>query len=117
MASRENYRGGSTALVLLTVGNRLFAAHAGDSRAVMCVRGEAVRVTEDHKPNLPSEHSRVLAAGGRVEMQGCWRVMVDPGGGRPGGALAVSRCGACQYLLADFLSLCYIFIAVMCKYV
>lgn len=66
MAQRDSYRGGSTALVQLTLGNVLFAAHAGDTRAVACVKGAAVRLTEDHKPNLPAEKSRVLAAGGRV---------------------------------------------------
>ena len=48
----------------------------------------AVRLSVDHKPNLPEEAARVRAMGGDVRcVQGCWRVM------RPGAAtmLAVSR--------------------------
>ena len=34
----------------------------------------------------------MLALGGRVEFQRCWRVVVEPKDGRPGSGLAVSRC-------------------------
>ena len=47
-----------------------------------------MRLSVDHKPNLPEEAARVRVAGGDVRcVQGCWRVM------RPGVAtmLAVSR--------------------------
>lgn len=40
-------------------GNQLYAAHCGDTRAVMSRNGEALRLTEDHKPNLPRERKRV----------------------------------------------------------
>ena len=43
----------------LPAGNQLYAAHCGDSRAVMSRNGEALRLTEDHKPNLPRERKRV----------------------------------------------------------
>ena len=72
-------------------GDCLYAAHAGDSRAVLCRGGAPVRLTEDHKPNLATERARVEAAGGRVEFQRCWRVVVEPRDGRPGSGLAVSR--------------------------
>ena len=136
-------------------GDVLYAAHAGDSRAVLCRGGSALRLTEDHKPNLPAERERVESAGalcsaalcaaalhsellswflvgaralqrpcrppvsaparldrvscpirepdskvsapphrlagGRVDFARCWRVIVDPGGGRPASGLAVSR--------------------------
>ncbi len=67
------------------------AWHAGDSRAVLCRGGKAVRLTEDHKPNLQPERGRVEAAGGRVEWQGCWRVIAESRPGRPATGLAVSR--------------------------
>lgn len=52
-ARAEGGRDGTTALVVLRVGSALFTAHAGDSRAVLCRNRVAVRLTEDHKPNLP----------------------------------------------------------------
>ncbi len=88
---RDGSRDGSTALVVLQLGDSLYSAHVGDSRAVLCRSGVAKRLTEDHKPNLPSEKARVLKAGGRVEFQRCWRVVVEPKDGRPGSGLAVSR--------------------------
>lgn len=42
-----------------SAGNQLYAAHCGDTRAVMSRNGEALRLTEDHKPNLPRERKRV----------------------------------------------------------
>ena len=133
----EGVRGGATAVAVVRLGDVLYAAHCGDSRAVLCRGGEPLRLTEDHKPNLPRERKRVEAVGGRVRGGGgggsamicicvalergesassfaccagllpdglshaalpvqvdfarCWRVIVDPGGGRPASGLAVSR--------------------------
>lgn len=50
-----------------------------------------MRLTEDHKPNLPAETERIRQAGGRVDFSNCWRVILEPKGGRPGSGLAVSR--------------------------
>ena len=72
-------------------GGVLYAAHCGDSRAVLCRQGRAVRLTEDHKPNLPPERQRIQAVGGRVEFSRCWRVIFEPQEGRSGSGLAVSR--------------------------
>lgn len=62
-------------------------AHAGDSRAVLCVGGgERLVCTSDHKPNREDEQQRIEAAGGTVAQ--------GPLGGGPmrvDGALAVSR--------------------------
>ncbi len=44
-------------------GSALYAAHVGDSRAVLCQKGRALRLTEDHKPDNPAERRRVQAAG------------------------------------------------------
>ncbi|GAB4815687.1 hypothetical protein N2152v2_002733 [Parachlorella kessleri] len=87
----EGNKSGATGVAVVRVGELLYAAHAGDSRAVLCRAGTALRLTEDHKPNLPRERERVEGAGGRVDFARCWRVIVDPGGGRPASGLAVSR--------------------------
>ncbi|VDK20872.1 unnamed protein product [Taenia asiatica] len=74
---------GSTAcvaLVLPEVGDQngegqqprvcLYVANAGDSRAVLCRAGAAVDLSEDHKPEDPSEKARIQAAGGTVTADG-----------------------------------------------
>ena len=92
IARTHGGRHGATALVALVDGDRVWTAHAGDSRAVLCRAGGAAhRLTDDHKPDLPAERARVLAAGGAVEWQGCWRVVCGARAGRPAAALAVSR--------------------------
>lgn len=53
VARRDGTRDGATALVVLRLGGALYAAHAGDSRAVLCRDGQSYRLTEDHKPHLP----------------------------------------------------------------
>ncbi|KAL8271611.1 hypothetical protein Esti_004467 [Eimeria stiedai] len=71
---------------------QLVTAHAGDSRAVLCRDGQALRLTEDHKPNSALERKRIEAAGGQVvSVQGVWRVLAsDARGGRTVG-LSTSR--------------------------
>lgn len=74
---------GSTIVIAVLRGQILTVANVGDSRAVLgsrlidpepddehehkevccCV---VQQVTVDHKPDLPAEHARILAAGGRV---------------------------------------------------
>jgi len=70
---------GTTAVVAYCRGNQLWVANAGDSRAVLCKNGTAVRVTTDHKPTLESERNRILQLKGYVIF------------GRVNGVLAVSR--------------------------
>ncbi|VDM16242.1 unnamed protein product [Hydatigera taeniaeformis] len=48
----------------------LYVANAGDSRAVLCRAGAAVDLSEDHKPEDPSEKARIQAAGGTVTADG-----------------------------------------------
>lgn len=88
---RDGGRDGATGVVIVRLGEVLYAANCGDSRAVLCRGGEPLRLTEDHKPNVPRERLRVEALGGRVDFARCWRVIVDPGDGRPASGLAVSR--------------------------
>eukprot|EP00435_Cladocopium_sp_Y103_P027744 s2739_g6.t2 len=58
---------GTTAVCCLIQGQEMILAHVGDSRAVLCQQGRAVRLTEDHKPELPRESARIEAAGGFVQ--------------------------------------------------
>lgn len=46
----------------------LYTAHVGDARAVICRRGQAVRLTaqSDHKATDPDETDRVRKAGGQI---------------------------------------------------
>ena len=63
---------GSTAVVSFLQGKTLTTAWVGDSRGVLgrtAKKGgfEAVNLTTDHKPTLPEEKARILAANGRCE--------------------------------------------------
>uniref|UniRef100_UPI00358E259B protein phosphatase Mn(2+)-dependent 1K n=1 Tax=Myxine glutinosa TaxID=7769 RepID=UPI00358E259B len=58
---------GSTATVaLLRDGVELAVASAGDSRAILCRRGDATRLTEDHTPDRKDEEERIRRAGGFI---------------------------------------------------
>ena len=57
---------GCTAVSLFFKDKDIFVANAGDSRAVLCRRGVAVNLTEDHKPTHPDERCRIQDAGGIV---------------------------------------------------
>jgi serine/threonine protein phosphatase PrpC len=76
---------GATAVTLLVRAEagknrpRLFAANAGDARAVLCRGGTALRLTYDHKASDAAEQARVQDGGGFVSMN------------RVQGVLAVSR--------------------------
>jgi len=60
---------GCTANVCLIRADAIVVANAGDSRSVLCRRGQAVPLSEDHKPNSPGERRRISKAGGSVEKQ------------------------------------------------
>lgn len=55
---------GCTAVVTLIRGGKLYVANAGDSRAVLCRGGQAVALSDDHKPAQDREKNRIEAAGG-----------------------------------------------------
>lgn len=61
---------GCTAIVACVRGQQLVIANAGDSRAVLCRAGNAVPLSEDHKPSLQSESQRIQQAGGWITVQG-----------------------------------------------
>lgn len=58
---------GCTANVVLVTPTHMFVANAGDARCVVSENKKAVELSIDHKPDLPSERSRVYAAGHMVE--------------------------------------------------
>jgi len=58
---------GSTAVVGLVLGRRLYVANVGDSRALLVGKGGAVTpLSTDHKPDRPDESARISDAGGCV---------------------------------------------------
>lgn len=60
---------GCTAVVCCIRPDSIVVANAGDSRAVLCRRGQALEMSQDHKPNLPGELRRIQRAGGCVMEQ------------------------------------------------
>mmetsp|Transcript_3821 Transcript_3821/g.6004 ORF Transcript_3821/g.6004 Transcript_3821/m.6004 type:complete len:354 (+) Transcript_3821:73-1134(+) len=62
---------GTTAVFAIKIQNKIYTANIGDSRSVLCTRVgsdsfQSIALSEDHKPETPSEKKRILAAGGRV---------------------------------------------------
>mmetsp|Transcript_87018 Transcript_87018/g.254642 ORF Transcript_87018/g.254642 Transcript_87018/m.254642 type:complete len:372 (-) Transcript_87018:145-1260(-) len=60
---------GCTCVVCLVRSDVIIVANAGDSRAVLSRQGQAVPLSEDHKPNLPGETDRIRRAGGTILRQ------------------------------------------------
>lgn len=58
---------GTTALTALVFGNHLMVANAGDCRAVLCRKGVAVEMSQDHRPSYLPERKRVEALGGYID--------------------------------------------------
>ena len=58
---------GSTAVMTLLSPTHVICSNTGDSRAVLSRAGEAVALSDDHKPDNAEEKERVLAAGGEVK--------------------------------------------------
>lgn len=73
------FTAGCTANVILITETHIYCANAGDARGVLCEKGKAVELSKDHKPDVPMERSRVVAAGHYVE------------DGRVDGVIAISR--------------------------
>ena len=62
---------GATTVCCLLVGEHLFTANLGDSRAILCQKlnqdWTLHQLSQDHKPCLPLEKKRIIAAGGKVQ--------------------------------------------------
>ncbi|MCE5165729.1 hypothetical protein HAX54_011920 [Datura stramonium] len=58
---------GTTAITVLVLGRHLVVANAGDCRAVLCRKGAAVQMSEDHRPTCQLERQRVEGLGGLIE--------------------------------------------------
>lgn len=58
---------GTTAITALVLGRHLVVANAGDCRAVLCRKGVAVQMSEDHRPTSLLERQRVEGLGGIIE--------------------------------------------------
>uniref|UniRef100_K3WIB5 PPM-type phosphatase domain-containing protein n=1 Tax=Globisporangium ultimum (strain ATCC 200006 / CBS 805.95 / DAOM BR144) TaxID=431595 RepID=K3WIB5_GLOUD len=86
---------GSTATGVLLYDDVIYSVNVGDCRAVLSRSGDAVELTRDHKPNDPSEQSRIESLGGRVKWHGYVDAQGDPiepyGAYRINGNLAVAR--------------------------
>ncbi|OIT39395.1 PREDICTED: probable protein phosphatase 2C 51 [Nicotiana attenuata] len=80
---------GSTAVVVVVGKEEVVVANCGDCRAVLCNRGVAIPLSNDHKPDRPDEKKRVEAAGGKILY---WN------GSRVQGVLSTSRSIGDHYL-------------------
>ncbi|CAK9134100.1 unnamed protein product [Ilex paraguariensis] len=58
---------GTTALTALVLGKHLLVANAGDCRAVLCRKGVALQMSQDHRPTYLPERTRVEELGGSIE--------------------------------------------------
>ncbi|XP_054808388.1 probable protein phosphatase 2C 47 isoform X1 [Prosopis cineraria] len=58
---------GTTALTALIFGRLLMVTNVGDCRAVLCRKGEAIDMSQDHRPIYPSERRRVEESGGYID--------------------------------------------------
>lgn len=63
----DNFNSGTTATVcLLRHGIELVVGHVGDTRAILCREGNAVRLTLDHSPDEKEEKKRINDKGGVI---------------------------------------------------
>lgn len=59
MRTAGHAQAGSTATTVLLLGNRAYCGNVGDSRTVLCRSGEAVPLSDDHKPSREDEAARI----------------------------------------------------------
>lgn len=78
---------GCTACISCICRDKIFVANAGDCRAVLSRGGLAINMSEDHKPEQPTEFTRIADAGGCVLSQRLGERVVH----RVNGDLSLSR--------------------------
>ncbi|CAI9760610.1 unnamed protein product [Fraxinus pennsylvanica] len=66
-STESNLSSGTTALTAMIFGRSLLVANAGDCRAVLSRRGEAIEMSKDHKPCCINERARIESLGGFIE--------------------------------------------------
>lgn len=59
MFPKECKKQGSTACVVLVIGNKMVVANLGDSRAVLCRKTRPVDLSVDHKLKRVDEKQRI----------------------------------------------------------
>ncbi|KAL6337546.1 hypothetical protein AAG906_037139 [Vitis piasezkii] len=103
----DSFCSGTTAVTVIKQEDHLIIANLGDSRAVLCTRGNRnqlvpVQLTVDLKPNLPSEAERIKNCKGRVfalpDESGVYRLWM-PDQNSPG--LAMTRAFG-DFCLKDY---------------
>jgi serine/threonine protein phosphatase PrpC len=72
LAAKKGYKDGCCALICLWLRDqkKLVLANLGDSRAVLCRKGKAVALTNDHRPTSPLEVERIIKQGGSIPPNG-----------------------------------------------
>jgi len=65
--SGPGYSSGATAVCALITTKEIVVANVGDSRCVLSRSKKALDLSQDHKPELQSERTRIFAAGGTIE--------------------------------------------------
>ncbi|KAH9422287.1 Protein phosphatase 1G [Dermatophagoides pteronyssinus] len=61
---------GCTAIVAIVCNDKIYVANAGDSRCVLSRNGQAIQMSEDHKPEDEREKDRIINAGGEITNDG-----------------------------------------------
>jgi len=65
---KQKVQAGTTAATALVIGPKIYIAHVGDSRVLLCKNGQVFWSTQDHQPKTDStESKRVTDAGGEVQ--------------------------------------------------
>ena len=77
-SGHEQSTAGTTATVcLLRNSIELVIGQVGDSRAILCRNGEAIRLTNDHSAHQTMEKERIIKSGGTIKTDSVGRALVN----------------------------------------